>query len=54
MYSINFGEVNYVNCKNLALDNILSELRDVFGKELKNENVTPKFIRARPVPFASR
>lgn len=63
MYNIGFSDLNYMN-----EDKILSELRSKFkgvfspglGKcnrgvasiKLKNADITPKFFKARPLPFA--
>ncbi|XP_044756893.1 uncharacterized protein K02A2.6-like [Coccinella septempunctata] len=66
MYNIKFEGVNFVNCTKSELETILTEFKDLSNKELgkftrgvdslklKDENVEPKFVKYRPVPFAIR
>lgn len=64
IYNLGFAEVNFLKTDNENLKVLISKYRSVFepglGKfnkgivhiNLKNPNVTPKFFKPRPIPFA--
>ncbi|XP_044760237.1 uncharacterized protein K02A2.6-like [Coccinella septempunctata] len=64
MYNIGISDINYVENVSDKLKKILNENAVIFSKELgkfnggeasialNDDNVEPKFIKARPIPFA--
>lgn len=66
LFNLGFTELNHVSDKALSVTALVKKFPNVFSKglgtftkgtvrlQLKDDNVQPKFVRARPLPFSMR